>query len=345
MSTLFQRGDWWYLQWFVCGKQKQKALKTKEREIAKKLQTFHDCRIAVGKAGIGSSRIDLFQAMDEFLIIKKPLIRPESHRRLREHLRNWFRFLEGAEVRFHLDLGAADVSGFVTMRQADGAAEKTIWEECSTMRAVIRQACADRNVAEPSFHSWPKLPKRPAHPERLGFYSPAELRALIDHFKGKDLGPVLAMGLFTGARLGELALLKVRDVDISNGIIKITQEKTGKTAAGMHRLVGIHPDLVETIRILVEGKPQGDPVLPQMSAHYRAWPREAIQDACAQMGIPYKRFHGLRHTFATFALVSGVSLRDLMDLIGHTNLSTTQKYLRQAQALQTNQVSKIKFGM
>lgn len=60
------------------------------------------------------------------------------------------------------------------------------------------------------------------------------------------------------------------------------------------------------------------------------YPSKVMQRACSAVGIPYKRFHGLRHVTATYLLAAGVPLRDVMQIMGWTLLSTAQKYIHMA---------------
>jgi integrase len=40
-------------------------------------------------------------------------------------------------------------------------------------------------------------------------------------------------------------------------------------------------------------------------------------------GLPEQRFHDLRHYAATFMIAKGVSMRVVMDILGHSQMATT----------------------
>ena len=44
-------------------------------------------------------------------------------------------------------------------------------------------------------------------------------------------------------------------------------------------------------------------------------------------GIPHKKFHAIRHTFATEAIQRGVPVKDVQMLMGHANIATTYIYV------------------
>ena len=62
--------------------------------------------------------------------------------------------------------------------------------------------------------------------------------------------------------------------------------------------------------------------------------QKMIADAARKAGIP-KRVtpHCLRHSFATQMLVNGVDIREVQELLGHSNVETTMIYLHVARGL------------
>jgi len=63
----------------------------------------------------------------------------------------------------------------------------------------------------------------------------------------------------------------------------------------------------------------GDPVDPD--AHSKAW-----KALLRRVGIRDARLHDARHSAATYLLVQGVDARTVMDMMGWSQLSMTQRY-------------------
>ncbi len=57
--------------------------------------------------------------------------------------------------------------------------------------------------------------------------------------------------------------------------------------------------------------------------------------------IPYKKFHSLRHTYATLLLSKGVDLKTVQDLMGHSDITITQIYLHVLPKTKADAVNKL----
>jgi len=45
-----------------------------------------------------------------------------------------------------------------------------------------------------------------------------------------------------------------------------------------------------------------------------------------KLGLPEITFHDLRHTFASWFMIRGGNIWELMEILGHSNISTTMRY-------------------
>ncbi len=54
--------------------------------------------------------------------------------------------------------------------------------------------------------------------------------------------------------------------------------------------------------------------------------RTAFENAVKTARLDDVTFHTLRHTFASWAMMRGVSLRELQELLGHSSLAMTMRY-------------------
>ena len=142
--------------------------------------------------------------------------------------------------------------------------------------------------------------------------------------------------LMTGLRRGELCGLKWDDFNEADGTLSIRRtvrrEKgvgliTGdtKTYAGTRKIV-LPPSVTELLKnrrknAITEWifpnllKPE-EPTNPGSAYTH-------LKTLLQQAGLPDIRFHDLRHTFATHALTSGVDIKTLSGILGHTRTAFT----------------------
>jgi site-specific recombinase XerD len=134
-----------------------------------------------------------------------------------------------------------------------------------------------------------------------------------------------------GLRVGEIANLKISDIDSENMQILIRQGKgnldryTILSKANLYLLRQYYRQY-HPVEWLFPGKLPGRPV------HNRA-----IQDAFSKMrnkaGINKKAsMHSLRHSFATHLLENGTDIIRIQHLLGHARISTTTLYLHLAKS-------------
>ncbi|GAA1696885.1 hypothetical protein GCM10009792_16070 [Microcella alkalica] len=154
---------------------------------------------------------------------------------------------------------------------------------------------------------------------------------------------VLAM-VFTGCRLGEVAGLRVGDVDWAERTIKVSRTASpefqgelvvGPTKGRRRRSVPVVDDLVPILREASEGKgehdylftgPRGGFISSKNLSRALGW--HSIRDRVKTFGPgePALHWHDLRHTAAVFLFEAGLPAPDVQAILGHSSLLVTQLY-------------------
>jgi len=121
----------------------------------------------------------------------------------------------------------------------------------------------------------------------------------------------------TGMRRSELANLRVKDLSADQNRLFVRGGKGDKD-----RVIPIHPDLKESLASLCEGRSDDERVFSlkprSLGNKFRDWSNRAGVDL---------HTHSFRHHFATSLVEKGANIRAVQELLGHTNLNTTQVYL------------------
>ena len=167
--------------------------------------------------------------------------------------------------------------------------------------------------------------KRPARlPVALSYDEVSRLLTAPEKLRDRV---ILKTAYSTGMRLGEIARLKVSDIESGRMLVRVNQGKGKKD-----RYTLLSPALLEDLRIywrrrrpvqyMFSMRP-GINQPPDTSTIGRIYDK-AKEKAGVERG---KGIHTLRHTFATHLLDAGVDIRTIQELMGHKSLTTTMVYL------------------
>jgi site-specific recombinase XerD len=127
------------------------------------------------------------------------------------------------------------------------------------------------------------------------------------------------LALRTGMRRGEQFHAKWADVHVDESFMTV-KGKTGE------RHVRLNKDAKEELEKLRAITGEKEFVIPDANGgaarDTRKWFRAALREA----NIRNFHWHDLRHTFASRGIMSGIDLRAMQELLGHSSLAMTEKY-------------------
>jgi len=137
------------------------------------------------------------------------------------------------------------------------------------------------------------------------------------------LKPMVQTAYNLGLRRGEVIRLKWSDINLEDGTLSIKQSKGGDRHLPMP--AGLVPVLHDWYDITGPDGPvfvtsRGTPPEPNYVGR-------SFHRVCKLAGISTGAFHALRHGTATALLTAGASTRDVQAILGHSNVSVTEKYL------------------
>ena len=168
---------------------------------------------------------------------------------------------------------------------------------------------------------------RDKQPERA--FTPEELKALLFGEAGQPLMDMMRLALLSGARIEELALLRVRDINADQRTMSIQADP--KTPSS-RRVVPVHSKIWRTVQGRMQGQGpdaflfqelgpapapgrQRSMAISKAFGRYRA--RVGVDDKQVGQRRSLVNFHSLRRTFVTLAEQAGQPESTIRSVVGH----------------------------
>lgn len=165
-------------------------------------------------------------------------------------------------------------------------------------------------------------------PSERRYLTVAEVDELLKAMRPHDLEvEVLVM---TGIRRGEMAGLRVGDLDVRRGRLRISRDidavgEVDATKTRRHRDVPVGGALLRRLAERAEGKRRGDWLLPAPSGD--PWTRDSWRSRWEsgrdKAGLAELDTHELRHTAASLAIHAGANVKTVQRMLGHASAAIT----------------------
>lgn len=151
-----------------------------------------------------------------------------------------------------------------------------------------------------------------------------EIERIIEKTENPKYKLMISLGYACGLRVNEVVNLKIADLDISELVVHI------KGAKGKKDRISILPEKLQNdLRNVIAGKNANDFIFASnregrlTTTSLQKMFRKSLNKTKI---VKPATFHSLRHSFATHLLENGTDVRYVQELLGRSNIRTTQIY-------------------
>lgn len=224
------------------------------------------------------------------------------------------------------------IRAWIVSLSDDGVSNSSINRKISSLKSFYKFLLKTKQIETSPLlkHKALKSPKKLQIP-----FSEKELDLVLNQivypegFEGVRDKLVVDLFYTTGIRRAELIGLKLHNVDLSNGTIKVLGKRNKE------RIIPILPVVQNQIRIYLDERSRLQRIIDDDS-FFLLLKGVKLNDSFVYRLINYyfsnvsekvkKSPHILRHTFATHLLNHGADINSVKELLGHSSLASTQVY-------------------
>jgi len=314
---IFKKGDTWYVDYFYNGHRIRRRIGPNKKEAEAVLAKIRSQIIERTYFDIKKNEKVRFDGMAQRYM--------DSHSRVNNsastfHLNpyiisNLSRYFGG---KYLYDISELDIERYKGIRLQDGVKKSTVNRELNLLRGILNKAKAWGIIKT----ELPKVALFKVDNIRVRYLDEAEAKRLVQVCQ-EPLKSIVLVALNTGMRRGEVLNLRWQDINFTERFITVRETKSKK-----NRHIPMNQQTFDVLHAIFRHTP-GDYVFPgdKLGSHLcpsyiTHWFGKTVKEA----EIKDFHLHDLRHTFASWLVMSGVDLTTVSQLLGHQNYQMTLKY-------------------
>lgn len=283
-------------------------------------------------------------AAEVFMPVKEPQMSVNSINNFRGVIKTWINPYIG-EMPID-EVSAADIQRIFTVMQEQGKSSATM-QKCKVVLNLIFKMAYMQDLIEKNPLDKVIVPKtskdKKIKAQTVESFNADELKYILSCLKGEPQKWQLYIKILiqTGCRRGEVTALCWRDIDFESGEVVISKSATydtgkketiiGSPKSGKSRTVYISDELLQELKAFRVNQAKENCISPFV------FTREDGSGDCMHAQTPTRYFqkfgkkynvngfhpHKLRHSFASLALVNGVDIVTIAELLGHADPAIT----------------------
>lgn len=335
----------WYIQFQLHGKTYIQSAHTTDKKVAQQMEIAWKAKLHAERFLGEKPRITLKAAIVQYIDTKTGT---PSHRGLLSKMKVIERLM--VEGRYLEELQTHELERFKRARLAEGVGAQTLKHDLNLIRGAWKYAHKlGYRVSDLTFPSV-KMPKAPIRylsvdeekrllacldPTRYVKYYPAyedrreDIRRMMRD--GHDLVILL---LDTGARYSEVANIEWSRINLEDRTIHLWRPKVQNEAI-LYMTDRVFEVLKRRAGERCEQKIDSPYLFVNKAGGPRGYQTRGIRKALKNAGLQGIKVHTLRHTHASRLIQNGLSVYEVREVLGHTDIKTTMRYAH----LETRQVT------
>ena len=347
----YKRGDTWTIDYSFEDPATGKKIRKRKggfatKKEAEKALAIKKARILQGDLSDEITNEEVEEVLDEitfsefsekWLESKKPNIAYNTYIGYSSVLNNYI--LPTLGPRHMADITRKEIQNLIDTKPAPSSVERCRLIIGYIFKEAIIEGIVDNNPCQYLTQRSYKSQKRPS----LSVEQAIKLLEASKEYRN-SLEPYVVFGLYLGLRYGEISALKYSDFNfnthevlvnkqiarISTGEYGETVPKTQKSIRRIYLPPNVEVYVKDRKKELIDNGFLGDTyVVSTVYGEVPNWCSQhviinsLIKELTRSLGFKQITLHSLRHTCATILIQSGIPMKKVSDMLGHSNISTT----------------------